>query len=373
MRAASESCSLSAALRTVALAGVLAVSSAAVEAQEARAEPLADFRGVLVRAPGASDAELARLRDSGYRAVVLHLSDDGGEAECAAAQRIAAAGFELFYWIEVARNPALADKHPEWMASLQGHPEWRRFFPEAPEAKDGEVIKCYPWVPIAYEGAYEAHLERVARLLRERPAARGVFLNDLQAAPSACGCGHPLCRWTTDYGPVRTAKGLGEDAAARFVDAVRERAGKARVIPVWATECEEHDGAEDGLCAGVGCYRGRCWREYAKQLRPVAERAPNLAVLATYKALQRDLPRYEKPAGWVRWALESFARLPPAGEEEVVEPARLVAVLQGWNTSADEVEAQRARAREAGATGTLVALAEIEQGWEPRLVAARSK
>src|SRR5205814_1020593 len=70
----------------------------------------------------------------------------------------------------------------------------------------------------------------------------GVFLNDLQAGPSSCGCGNDQCRWALDYGAPATApKTPGDDAAARAVAEVRTRFPDKAVIPVWVTECETVD------------------------------------------------------------------------------------------------------------------------------------
>ena len=165
-----------------------------------------------------------QLRGTGYSAVALLLTgtdDRSAQADRQAADRIGKAGLDLYYWIEVGRCPELADKHPRWMASLQGHPEWRRFHPDFPQPKDDEVVKTYPWTPIFYREAFEAQLSRIQRLVTTRPSAQGLFLNDLQGAPSACGCGNPVCRWTTDYGPIVTATRLGNDAPANFVAAVK--------------------------------------------------------------------------------------------------------------------------------------------------------
>jgi len=310
----------------------------------ASASPLtAQFRGELV---AAAQADPARLGGTG--AVVLSLA---GPEDLSAARRIQAAGLTLYYWIEIGRNPALAEAHPEWMASLQGHPEWRRHFPNVGLPQPGEVVKNFPWVPVHYREAFDAHLGRVAALLKDLPAPAGIFLNDLQAAPSACGCGNGQCRWTADYGPIRTATRLGADAAARFVSAVAQLARGARIIPVWLTECEEHDKPE--RCAGVACYTGLCWKEYAAQLELLARQAETLAVLAPYRLFDRD------PA-WVGKAVRTFG----AG----VAPARLIAVLQGWDLGTAEVEAQIERARQAGAGGYLVARMKIDQSWDPRIV-----
>ena len=145
------------------------------------------LKGVVISAEQTDADQLRSLKAEHYNAVVLALDGANATKELEAARAIGAAGFDLFYWIEIGRNPALADAHPEWMASLQGHGEWRRFFPKFPQTKKGEVVKNYPWVPVLYGEAFPAHLARVRRLLEGKPTPRGVFLNDLQAAPNACG------------------------------------------------------------------------------------------------------------------------------------------------------------------------------------------
>jgi hypothetical protein len=255
------------------------------------------------------------------------------------------------------------------MASLQGHPEWRRFFKDAPLPGDNEVIKNYPWVPILYKEAFKAHRQRTAQLLKGKPLAAGIFLNDLQGAPSACGCGNPLCRWTADYGPVCTATPLGDDAAAQFTAAVKEMAPGSRIIPVWTTECEAHDGAPDGLCAGVGCFQGLCWKAYTAQLTPIAREAEWIGVLLAYREFQQDASQYGAKAGWVRHALDSFTTMPPRHQGEAIPTKRLIAVLQGWDVSEAEMQAQIAHAEAAGVAGYVVAsLVKIEQGWAPKLM-----
>lgn len=322
------------------------------------------FRGVLLTVAQVDRERLRPVRSQGAQAVVLNLAEE--EDAKAAAGRIRAAGFDLYYWIEIGRSPRLADAHPEWMASLQGHPEWRRFFPSAPLPKAGEVVKNYPWVPIMYQEAFDAHRRRVARLLADMPEAKGVFLNDLQGAPSACGCGNNLCRWTSDYGPIKTATRLGTDAAAQFVAAVGKLA-KARVIPIWTTECQEHESAKEGRCAGVPCFAGTCWREYTKQLMPVVEQADALAALVPYKAFDQDLPSYGPTAGWVKEALSSFVEMPPKRQGKPVAVQRVIAVLQGWDVTPAEVQAQIERSEEAGAAGYVISLMKIEQSWEPKI------
>ena len=330
------------------------------------AGPVAKLKGALLTATQADDGQLRSLKAQGYNSVVLNLSAESTAQDKDAAHRIQTAGFDLHYWIEIARCPALADAHPEWMASLQGHQEWRRFFPDLPKPAAGEVVKNYPWVPVLYKETFAAHLERVKELLRDKPAPRGIFLNDLQGAPSACGCGHHLCRWTGDYGPIKTATPLGADAAAKFVAAVKKLAPESRIIPVWATECEEQDKEE--LCAGVPCFKGDCWREWTAQLMPVAAEVETLGALLPYRALQRDLPRYGPEAGWIKPALASFTTLPARYQAGGVPPDRLVAVLQGWDVTPEQIKVQITRSGDAGTAGCVVSMMKIEQDWKPVIV-----
>jgi hypothetical protein len=332
------------------------------------------LRGALLRPDEVTDERIQRLRNADTSAIVVMLEGTSTELrqrQLSAATRIRDSNLELYYWVEVARCPELADAHPQWMASLQGHPEWRRFFPDTATPADDEVVKTYPWVPILSRESYAAQLDRVRQMLTGLPEPTGILLNDLQGAPSACGCGHPLCRWTSDYGQKRSTTPLKEDAAAKFVEAVQEFAPQAAVIPVWTTECEEHDGAKDGLCAGVGCFQGICWQAYTDQLMPLQRTSPRLGVLVPFREFQRDLPIYGPQAGWIGHALESFVTMPPLRGGQPIPATRLVAVLQGWNVDDVDIAAQIQVATGSGAAGYVLAYAKIDQAWEPRVVTWR--
>lgn len=328
------------------------------------AEPL---RAVLLDAAQLDDVRAQTLRLADFNAVVLRVETDVSRREIVRASATAKHhDLPCYFWIEVARCQSLADEHPELMASLQGHPEWQRFYPNSQVPRDDEVVKTYPWVPILSREGFDAQLARVTKLLDGLPTPTGLFLNDLQGAPSACGCGHPLCRWTADYGPKLTNTKLGPDAAARFVERVQEATRVARVTPVWATECEAHD--KQTLCAGVGCFEGLCWKEFAKQLTPLAKRPEPLALLLPFRAFERDLPNYPDRAGWVREAIELMQSQPMRHRGTPVSPERLIAVLQGWDVTQREVMTQIAQAQLAGAGGFIVSFVTIDQSWEPRLV-----
>lgn len=336
------------------------------------AEPVGpQFRGALLSAAEVDANRLQQLKRDGTLAILVAI--DGAspakrDAERRAAESVLASDLKLYYWVEVARCLELADSHPQWMASLQTHTEWRRFFPNTPKPSADEVTKTYPWVPILAREPYRAQLRRVKKLLAEKPTPAGIFLNDLQGAPSACGCGNPLCRWTSDYGKRRTTTPLGDDAATLFVNAVKQGLPDSTVIPVWTTECEQHDGEEDGLCAGVGCFDGICWKAYTRQLMPLQQACERIAVLTPFREFQRDLPRYGTKAGWVRQAIDSFATMPPRHGGQAVPPSRLIAVLQGWDVEPQDVTAQIAMATAANAHGYVVAYQKIEQSWQPKVV-----
>ncbi|MCA9085194.1 MAG: hypothetical protein KDA81_14115 [Planctomycetaceae bacterium] len=330
----------------------------------------AEIRSVLLTAQQVTDQELQQARDAGLTSVVLQLTSvkpDVQQQERTAAEKIAQTGLKLDYWIEIARCPELADVHPEWMASLQGHPEWRRFFPDAPLPAKGEVIKNYPWVPILYQEAFDAHRNRVAQLLTDLPPPSMVYLNGLQGAPSACGCGNSLCRWTADYGPILTATRIKANAAVSFVKAVEVLIPHATVIPVWLTECEKHDCTQEGLCSGVGCFDGICWKAWEKQLTPLARHADLIGVFAPYKQFQRDLPLYGGSGAWVSHCVKSFAEMPVRHGGKAIAANRLVTAIQAWDVTEQELNSQLQHMQHSGAAGYVLIKQQIDQSWSPLL------
>ena len=184
------------------------------------AEPKTSLRGVLVPNDRVSPGFLAAWKAKGINAVVVPFDESVKHRWKPMAEIVERAGMTLWPWIEVARNPAMADAHPEWMAAIGGHhDDWRRRFPDAPVAKRGEVIKAWPWVPIGYAPVFDAQRRRLKLLLGDLQGNwAGVFLNDLQAGPSSCGCGNDQCRWALDYGsPPTAARTPEDDAAAKIV------------------------------------------------------------------------------------------------------------------------------------------------------------
>ncbi len=322
------------------------------------------FRGLLVDASMVTPTAVAEWADSGY-SVALWVSE-AGEAEISAARSLTESLGSVDYFFEIARCPPMADAHPEWMASIQGHPEWMRFYPGFNSPSETEVVKVYPWVPVFYREAFDAHVLRIRTALKKLPEPARVWLHDLQGAPSACGCGHSLCRWTADYGPKKTATPLGDEAAALFTTAVATMVPDSEVIPIMAGECEELD--KDGPCAGVGCFKGICWKAFAQQMDPLAEAAPVIGASCLFREHDRDLPRYGESGSWPAFSIRSFEDMPPARGGKAVPPQRIIALIQGWDVSPEEIARQQSSVAESGAAGYLLSRVRIDQSWEPKTI-----
>jgi hypothetical protein len=331
------------------------------------AEPKPPVRGVFVKPERLTPEFLAGWKAKGANAVVVPLDEETKGRWREVADRAGRAGMTLWPWIEVARNPAMAKEHPEWMAATGGHhDDWRRLFPSAPRAKAGEVVKAWPWVPIGYAPAFAAHRERLKTLLADLPGSwSGVFLNDLQAGPSSCGCGNDQCRWALDYGTPSTAERTpGDDAAARLVTELAALHPHKAIVPVWVTECETVDlpGAPNGtgLCGGVGCARGDCWPRYVRAWNPLVKAADGpVAVPLWFETFHRD------PAHWIETALPLFQKPPKSGTP--LPPERTIAVIPAWKTPEPDVSSLLKRV-ERWSQGWVLVLDPIEQSWEPRVV-----
>ncbi|MGE5194239.1 MAG: DUF3179 domain-containing (seleno)protein [Deltaproteobacteria bacterium] len=341
------------------------------------------LEGVIVDADSASRDKVAGWAQSGNKAVVVVLDErTSAEAYQAVAKTVSAAKLDLYYWIEIARNKALADAHPRWMASLGMHDDWQKRYPKTPlPLKDKEVAKAYPWVPIGYREAFDAHLVRV-KALRDRAAEpyRGLLLNDLQGGPAACGCGNLQCRWALDYGVRATATKLdGHDVALRFLTAVRQLVPGKEVIPVWMTECEHDDLAPNhrngatgtGLCGSVPCAIGTCPKVFAQQWAPlVADGSSPIGLLVLQKELERTGPRYAG-VSWIPKAVEYIDTVPAREAKKALPHERLWLVVQGEGVSAEDGSAARAAAVRTNPAAVLIALTRIDQSYEPRVISVK--
>lgn len=333
------------------------------------AEPIAPIRGILVQANRITPEFLTAWKARGASSVVVPLDEETKRRWGPIAETVERTGMTLHPWIEVARNPRMAEAHPEWMAAVGGHhDDWRRRFPHAPKSRLEEVVKAWPWVPIGYAPAFDAHRKRLNALLSDLPGAwSGVFLNDLQAGPSSCGCGNDQCRWALDYGtPSTSVRVPGDDAASRLVAELRKRHPGKDVVPVWVTECEPIDlpGAKSGtgLCGSVACADGECWPRYARAWNPLLKATDGpIAVALWSETFRRD------PDRWIAEGFDLF-RKPPRGASPL-SANRGVAVIQAWDKPEANVERLLDRVKRT-TDAWILALDPIDQSWEPRALPA---
>lgn len=339
--------------------------------QNVASEPLRAMRAAMLGESEMTQPRLEALKSEGFNTLVFQLHEVGVSDVKRLRYHLSLArhyGFEIGFWVEVARCKPIADLHPEWMASLQTHDEWRRYYPKSPSTKPNEVTKTYPWVPILSKETFEAQSKRVLDLLDQLPRAEYIFLNDLQGAPSACGCGNDLCRWTSDYGDRRTTIPIGEEAAAKFVLRIQDAFKLSEVIPIWTTECEERDGHPSGQCAGVGCFNGICWKSYNRQLTPLSLNCGRIGVLTLQNTFQRALPANSSMNSWLEYAISTFQTVPEKYGGEAIPPRRLITVIEGWGTSKERIDEQLKANAEVGTNGYIIAYEEIDQSWLPKVV-----
>ena len=332
---------------------------------------LAEPRAVLVSPNHIDPNRLMLFGKQGINTVVLLIDPTKPDSLIDIRKRVQwvrEANLAVGYWLEVARSPELAEQHPEWMASLQTHDEWRRMFPETLTPKPDEVTKTYPWVPILSRETFEAQKDRIIALAKSLPPGQLIFLNDLQGAPSACGCGNDLCRWTSDYGERRTTIPLDDHAAANFVLRIKHAFPDTTIVPVWTTECEEQDGHPNGQCAGVGCFKGICWKAYTKQLMPVSDVCDVIGLLALENTFKRQPPEKQNHSSWLAYATNTFQTMPALNKGSSIPKERLITVIEGYQTQDQDLSRKAQICQELGVAGYVIALDKIDQSWSPKIV-----
>jgi hypothetical protein len=334
----------------------------------------ARFRARKIAVCDTAETRLRELAQEG-EAVVFDLAAESGalRAACAAAR---AGGVPVRGWIEVGRDEAAAGAHPEWMHAPQHH-EWLQAFPNW---GGGRTALVAPWICVNNRAAFDYALNRVCRLVEAAPPLDGLFLNDIQGPPAGCGCGNVLCRsWDNSPGAkIAPAPYQNPDVFFSQVfwracaDAIANLSVNAlppsRVFPVICGECEigvtmggvESPDERRGTCRGIPCSRPCAlvyWPGLVRSLAAERGRPSAVGLLTPYRLFDRDTPLYGGTAAWVGASAAHYREYDPN--------ASLIAVVQGWDVTQDELAAQKEQAIRNGAAGLLVLEEPLEQSWWP--------
>jgi len=282
-------------------------------------------------------------------------------------------GDGLYLWIDVGRSEALASRHPEWIAGMGSHEDWRSKFPGAPSPDATTRVGVHPWTPIWYRAVLEDRRDAIVKLLSGLPPRiSGVFLCHVQGAPSACGCGNEQCRWTADYRMTGGPERIEGAPAAVLIRSLEAALPGIPWIPVWVTECEEHDQPGEGstgYCYSVGCFKGLCWKESTKELEGLLAVTKGtvtkgtVALLGTEKAFGRSLERYAKDGGWIAAAARSLEEIPKRHQRTPLPSEKLLLVVEGEEAARAIPPGLRSRVQ-----GVLTVQQPIDQSWSPRLI-----
>ena len=234
-----------------------------------------------------------------------------------------------------------------------------------------------PWVSVHNRAVFDYALAKIGALLDRVPARQnlaGVFLNDIQACPTGCGCGNPLCRsWDVSPGNKVAPSPFThtEDYfTVRFVEAVASAHPDLAIIPVICSECEigvtlggiVNPDLETGHCHGVTC-GNPCGAFYYPGLIRALSGQRCVGLLSFYREFGRDLPLYGGEAAWCAAILDGYRQQNAHG--------MVLSMLQGWNVTPAQIAAQVAQVDAGGADGYIVARMPVEQSWWPVAVPKR--
>ncbi|MCH7760194.1 hypothetical protein IIA15_02155 [candidate division TA06 bacterium] len=317
------------------------------------------FRGYLL-SPERIDGDLLKqLKMKNYSSIVVDISNLDEKVNMRTIKKeIDREGLKVYYWIGVGRDILAASKHSEWLH----RPHKLNFYGNKP-------VVVYPWVSINNFEVFEYEFKKVNGLVERagKEGVMGVFLNDIQSAPEGCGCGNALCRmWDNSIGAKISGEEpifFGENPIApfRFVQAVEKVYPQLEVIPVIVEECEAGvtvGGVKDPeTTLGYGrilCVHPDGVDTYPKLIRTLGS-LKKVGLLSLYKVFERDDPAYGPEAAWTGAILERYHSVDP--------DQKVISILQGWEVTEKEIEAQIEQVLSHGASGYIVAGEEIDQSW----------
>jgi hypothetical protein len=274
-----------------------------------------------------------------------------------------ARGLEPGFWIEIGRDPEAASKHTEWLHVPQ-HTDWLADFPDW----SGARAAVFPWLPLNNREVFDYQVTKVASIGSMLEAGDRIYLSNVQNPPAGCGCGNLQCRsWDNSPGEKIAPSPYEHKElffTSLFIDAVKAKLPRLKIIPVICPECEQgvemgnvaSPDAATGYCHSINC-SDPCGSFYYPGLVRALGHLDRVGLLCTYKALRRDLPLYGEAAGWLAANINRYG--------QHGEVRKLVAVIQGWDVSTDEIKAQLDMVSKANVGGYILSLLPLDNSYWP--------
>jgi hypothetical protein len=341
---------------------------AAADTAATVADTEAPLRGVLLPVAEVTSDILAHYATHGVNAVVLDLAEVDHPDFALALTRIRLADHEIYYWVEIGHDREAARDHPDWLH----RPHKVQFY--------DEPVVIDEWVCINNRAVFDYKLAQVTDLAVRAgvEGVRGILLNDVLGAPEGCGCGNALCRlWDGSVGEKISGGegvmsfGANPVAPRLFAEEVSRRLGGLEAIPIITEECEggiEVCGVTDPertLGYGRMSCRNPCavdsYRRLIEQLSPL----PRVGLLTLYQTFGRNVPEYGPEAAWIGCVIERYHGHDPS--------QTVIAILEGWDVTAEQVEAQVTQAVAGGAGGFVIVKPPIDQTWRVKPAQAKGK
>jgi hypothetical protein len=267
------------------------------------------------------------------------------------------------FWIEIGRDEQAASRHPEWLHIPQ-HTDWLADFPDW----TGANAAVFPWLPLNNREVFDYQLAKVASIGSRLESGDRIYLSNVQNPPTGCGCGNLQCRsWDNSPGEkIAPSPYEHKDQffTSLFIDTVKAKLPRLKITPVLCPECEQgvemssvaSPDAVTGYCHSINC-SDPCGSIYYPGLIRALGPLDRVGLLCAYKALRRDLPLYGETAGWIA---ANIARYGQHGDVR-----KLLAVIQGWDVSTDEIKAQLYLVSKANVRGYILSLLPLDNSYRP--------
>jgi hypothetical protein len=223
-------------------------------------------------------------------------------------------------------------------------------------------------LPLNNREVFDYQVAKVASIGSMLGAGDWICLSNVQNPPAGCGCGNLQCRsWDNSPGEKVAASPYehkDQFFTSLFIQAVKAKHPRLRITPVICPECEQGvdvgtTTSPDGMtryCHSINC-SDPCGSIYYPGLVRALSPLDRVGLLCTYKVLRRDLPLYGKKAAWVA---ANIARYGQHGEVR-----KLLAVIQGWDVSAEEIEAQLDFVSRSNAGGYILSRLALDNSFWP--------